>query len=64
MRLGTTEMILILAIALVVFGSSRLSGLGKALGTSVREFKAELGAGSASNPIEGGDDHAEPSPGK
>lgn len=39
MRLGTTEILLILVIALVVFGTSRLSGVGKALGTSIREFK-------------------------
>ena len=42
MRLGTTEILLILVIALVVFGTSRLSGVGKALGTSIREFKEEM----------------------
>lgn len=48
MRLGTTEILLILVIALVVFGSSRLSGVGKALGTSIREFKEEVkGTGNA-----------------
>ena len=59
MRLGTTEIILILAIALVVFGGNRLSGLGKALGISVREFKEELGAADAGKRVEGGDAHAE-----
>ena len=42
MRLGTTEILLILVIALVVFGSSRLSGVGTALGPSIREFKEEV----------------------
>lgn len=42
MRLGATEILLILAVALVVFGSSKLSGVGKALGTSIREFKEEV----------------------
>lgn len=42
MRLGVTELLLILVVALVVFGSSKLSGLGKALGTSIREFKEEV----------------------
>lgn len=42
MRLGATEILLILAIAVLVFGSSKLSGLGKALGTSIREFKEEV----------------------
>lgn len=56
MRLGTTEIVLILVIALVVFGSGRLSGVGKALGTSIREFKEEIKSpGSA----EGGESHGE-----
>ena len=42
MRLGTTEIILIIILALVIFGGSRLSGVGKALGTSIREFKDEV----------------------
>ena len=41
MRLGVTEILLILAVAVLVFGSNKLSGLGKALGTSIREFKEE-----------------------
>lgn len=43
MRLGPMEIILILVLALVVFGGSRLSGVGKALGQSIREFKKEVG---------------------
>jgi sec-independent protein translocase protein TatA len=31
-------------LALVIFGGSRLSGVGKALGTSIREFKQEVKA--------------------
>ncbi|MEG0798374.1 MAG: twin-arginine translocase TatA/TatE family subunit [Acidaminococcaceae bacterium] len=42
MRLGATEILLILVIALVVFGSNKLSGVGKAVGTSIREFKQEM----------------------
>ena len=42
MRLGTTEIILIIVLALVIFGGSRLSGVGKALGQSIREFKNEV----------------------
>jgi sec-independent protein translocase protein TatA len=37
--LGPTELILILAIALIVFGPGKISDLGKSLGTSLREFK-------------------------
>lgn len=44
MRLGIMEILLILVIALVVFGGGKLSGVGKALGQSIREFKKEVGA--------------------
>ena len=39
MRLGTTEIILIIVLALVLFGGSKLSGVGKALGTSIKDLK-------------------------
>lgn len=38
-RLGAGELILILAIALVIFGPAKLPELGKALGKTVNEFK-------------------------
>ena len=41
-HIGTGELIVILLIALVLFGGKRVSGLGKALGTSLREFRTEL----------------------
>ena len=42
MHLGTQELILILLIAIVLFGGKKVAGLGKALGTSLREFRAEV----------------------
>ena len=36
MRLGVTEILLILVLALVIFGGSKLAGLGKALGQRIR----------------------------
>ena len=42
MRLGTTEILLIVVLALVLFGGSKLSGVGKALGKSIKEFKQEI----------------------
>ena len=36
MRLGVTEILLILVLALVVFGGGKLAGVGKALGQSIR----------------------------
>lgn len=42
MRIGTTEIILIIILALVVFGGGKLAGIGKALGKSVRDFRNEV----------------------
>ena len=39
MKLGTTELILILVVALVVFGPSKLPELGKLAGQAVGSFK-------------------------
>ena len=44
MRLGTMEILLIVVLALVVFGGSKIAGVGKALGQSIREFKKEMKA--------------------
>ncbi len=42
MRLGTTEIILIVILALVLFGGGKLAGVGKALGKSIKDFKDEV----------------------
>ena len=42
MRLGMGELIIILIIAVLLFGGKKLSGVGKALGQSIREFKDEV----------------------
>lgn len=42
MHLGIQELVVILIIVLVLFGGKKISGLGKALGTSMREFKEEV----------------------
>jgi len=39
--LGAPEILIILAIALLLFGGSRLAGLGKSAGRAIREFKDE-----------------------
>lgn len=39
MSLGPMELMLILGIALLVFGPSRLPGLGRSLGDAIRGFK-------------------------
>jgi len=41
-NLGTTELILLLAIVFILFGASRLAKLGGDLGHGIREFRQEL----------------------
>ncbi len=38
-RLGPMELMLILAIALVIFGPSKLPAMGEAMGRAIREFR-------------------------
>lgn len=40
--MGPTELLIILGIALLLFGGSRLAGLGKGVGRSIKEFKQEV----------------------
>lgn len=40
-RIGAPELILILAIALVIFGPSKLPEIGKSVGKAIREFKSQ-----------------------
>ena len=39
-RLGATELVLILGIALVIFGPSKLPEIGKSIGKAMNEFKS------------------------
>jgi sec-independent protein translocase protein TatA len=52
--IGPLELIIVLVIALVVFGPKRLPDLGKSLGTGMREFKESITGNSK-------DDDDEPS---
>lgn len=40
-NLGPSELLIILAIVLLLFGGSRLAGLGKSTGRALKEFKEE-----------------------
>ena len=45
--IGPTELIIVLVIVLLIFGPKRLPGLGKQLGSGMREFKDSIsGKGS------------------
>jgi sec-independent protein translocase protein TatA len=41
-KLGLTEILLILAIALLLFGPSKLADLGKGLGEGIKNFKSAV----------------------
>jgi sec-independent protein translocase protein TatA len=50
MRLGAPEMIIILVIALLVFGPNKLPQLGDALGKGMRNFKRATEGGPDAEP--------------
>lgn len=41
-RLGTMELVVILVIALVIFGPSKLPSIGKSIGVAINEFKTSM----------------------
>lgn len=43
---STTQLLVILVIALVIFGPKKLPELGKTIGKSLKNFKDSMGAGS------------------
>ena len=57
MRLGTTEIVLIVILALVLFGGGKLAGVGKALGKSIKDFKNEVKEDTPEEKAAGSEDH-------
>jgi sec-independent protein translocase protein TatA len=45
-NIGPIELIIVLVIVLVIFGPKRLPGLGRSLGSAMREFKDSIGGKS------------------
>jgi sec-independent protein translocase protein TatA len=41
-KLGLPEILIVLAIALLIFGPSKLADLGKGLGEGIRNFKSSM----------------------
>jgi sec-independent protein translocase protein TatA len=46
-KLGLPEVLVILAIALLIFGPGRLADLGKGLGEGIRNFKSSVKEGES-----------------
>ena len=44
-KLGLPELLIILAIALIIFGPSKLADLGKGLGEGIKNFKSSVKEG-------------------
>jgi len=59
MGFGPVEAIVIVVIVLVIFGAGRLTGVGKALGQGLREFREEAST-KADDDAEGGDEDSTP----
>ena len=47
MNLGATELIIILAVVLLLFGSTRLPKLARSIGQASKEFKKGVGEGAS-----------------
>jgi sec-independent protein translocase protein TatA len=57
--IGPTELIIVLVIVLLIFGPKRLPGLGKQLGSGMREFKDSIsGMGRDDDDDDDGDERA------
>ena len=46
-RLGLPELIVILLIVFVIFGASRLPGLGRGIGSAIKNFKDAMKDGKS-----------------
>ncbi|HMM05920.1 MAG TPA: twin-arginine translocase TatA/TatE family subunit [Clostridiales bacterium] len=42
MRIGIWQILLIIVLVLILFGGSKLAGVGKSLGRGIKEFKEEI----------------------
>jgi len=45
--IGPTELLIILAIVVVLFGATRIGDIGKGIGRGIREFRHEIKEGQA-----------------
>jgi sec-independent protein translocase protein TatA len=55
-QLGVTELLLILAVVLLLFGVGRVSKIGRELGTGIREFRQGLAGDDSEGKKQGSDE--------
>jgi len=51
-KLGVPELLILLVIAILFFGPSKLADLGKGLGEGIRNFKGAMKDGDSNTPAE------------
>ena len=49
-QLGVWELLIVLVIVLLIFGASRLTGIGKGLGGAINAFRSEVKKGKEEEP--------------
>jgi sec-independent protein translocase protein TatA len=54
--IGPTELIIVLVIVLVIFGPKRLPGLGRSLGSGMREFRDSISGKGGSRDLDDDND--------
>ena len=52
-QLGVWELLIVLVIVLLIFGASRLTGIGKGLGGAINAFRTEVKKGQEDKELEG-----------
>lgn len=56
-RIGLTEVLLVLAVVLLLFGYKRLPEVGSSIGKAIREFKKALEGGDSQKSSSSDKDH-------
>jgi sec-independent protein translocase protein TatA len=54
--IGPTELIIVLVIVLVIFGPKRLPGLGRSLGSGMKEFRDSISGKGSGRDLDDDDD--------
>jgi sec-independent protein translocase protein TatA len=61
-QLGVWELLIVLVIVLLIFGASRLTGIGKGLGGAINAFRSEVKSGQEDDETKKPDTSKAPAP--